>query len=92
MKVSELKAGQKFIDPIGQPSGGTGGLCAQGPYDVFTLISDQVENGRIQARNEAKRKIVSFEANYQVTHAYWIEPLPGDAKTAKKAQKIRRRS
>jgi hypothetical protein len=90
MKISELKTGQKFIDPIGQPSGGVGGLCAQGPYDLFTLISNQAEDGRVQARNEAKRKIVSFDANYEITHAYWMEPLPSDAKTAKR-KKTRRK-
>ena len=87
MKVSELKAGQKFIDSINHPSGGVGGLCADGPYDVFTMVSDHVENGQIQARNEQKRKVVSFNADYQVAHAYWMEPLPADAAKAKKHQK-----
>jgi hypothetical protein len=90
MKVSELKTGQKFIDPIGQPSGGVGGLCAQGPYDLFTLISDRVENGRVQARNGQKDEVVSFAADYRVVHAFWVEPLPADANTAKR-KKTRRR-
>jgi len=92
MKVSELKAGQKFIDPKSKPSYGVGGLCADGPYDVFTMISGKVENGQVQARNEEKGEIVSFDADYQATHAYWIEPLPAEIDTAKGAQKIRRRS
>lgn len=84
MKVSELKAGQKFIDSINHPSGGVGGLCADGSYDVFTMISDRVENGQVQARNEKKCEVVFFDVDYQVAHAYWIEPLLADTAQAKK--------